>query len=231
MENRIIAVIPARGGSKRIPRKNIRAFCGKPMIAWPIEAARAAGIFDRILVSTDDREIADIAVQWGGEVPFTRPSDLADDYVGTTEVVGHAAQWARQQGWPVASVCCIYATAALLRAEDLVLGFKTLESGKWRYVFSATEFPTSIFRAMQRLPAGGTRMVFPQHERTRSQDLAPALYDAAQFYWGSAQTWIDKAMIFDEFSTQILIPKARSVDIDSLEDWALAESLFQLPRR
>ena len=178
-------------------------------------------------MSTDDREIADIAVQWGREVPFTRSSELADDHVGTTEVIGHAAQWARQQGWPVASVCRIYATAALLRAEDLVL----LESGTWRYVFSATEFPASIFRAMQRLPAGGTRMVFPQHEHTRSQDLALALYDAAQFYWGSAQIWIDKAMIFDEFSTQIPIPKARSVDIDSLEGWALAESHFQLPRR
>ena len=223
-----IAVIPARGGSKRIPRKNIREFCGKPMIAWSIEAARACGLFGHTVVSTDDPEIAAVAKEWGAEVPFVRPAELSNDHAGTTEVVAHATRWALGQGWPVAAVCCLYATAPFVRADDLIRGSAALESGTWRYAFSATEFAAPIFRAFEQLTSGGVRMFFPEHFATRSQDLPVALHDAGQFYWGTTQAWLDEAQIFSEFSIPVLMPRARSQDIDTPADWAFAESLFKL---
>src|SRR5512143_2566251 len=150
-----IAVIPARGGSKRIPRKNIKQFSGKPMIAWSIEAAKASGLFDRIIVSTDDAEIADVAGQWGAEVPFVRPDALSDDHAGTTAVVAHATQWAMDEGIHPVAVCCIYATAPFIRLDDLRHGWEALNSGDWDYVFTATEFPAPIFRAFQEMADGG----------------------------------------------------------------------------
>ena len=222
-----IAVIPARGGSKRIPRKNIRDFCGKPIIAWSIEAARNSGLFDRIVVSTDDAEIAAVAAAWGAEVPFLRPAALADDFTGTTEVIAHAAQWALQHGWQVTTVCCIYATAPLLQVDDLARGLSALQSGDWNYAFSATEFAASIFRAMCRTPEGGVELIFPQYVQTRSQDLPAALHDAAQFYWGTTRAWLAKAQIFSPSSVAVMIPRSRSQDIDTAADWALAETLFE----
>lgn len=226
--NGTIAVIPARGGSKRIPRKNIRDFCGKPMIAWSIEAARNSELFDRIIVSTDDAEIAAVATEWGAEAPFVRPSNLADDFAGTAEVIAHAVKWALSQGWPVTAVCCIYATAPLLQSDDLARGLSALKSGPWRYAFSATEFGSSIFRAMERMPEGGVQMVFPEHVRTRTQDLPVTLHDAAQFYWGTTQAWLENARIFSESSIPVLMPRARSQDIDTEADWTFAESLFSV---
>jgi pseudaminic acid cytidylyltransferase len=225
-----IAVIPARGGSKRIPRKNVKDFCGKPMIGWPIEAARTSGIFDRVIVSTDDPEIAAIAVSLGAEVPFVRPAELANDHAGTTEVVAHATQWALNQQLQVSEVCCIYATAPFVEPEDLRRGLSALESGAWRYAFSATEFPAPIFRAFRPLPGGGVQMFFPEHMSTRSQDLPAALHDAGQFYWGTKQAWLDMAPVFSEHSIAVLIPRTRSQDIDTPEDWEFAEALFRLSR-
>lgn len=227
MTKSAIAVIPARGGSKRIPRKNIRDFCGKPMIAWSIAAARSSDLFDRVIVSTDDSEIAEIAVQWGAEVPFARPSELADDFTGTTEVIAHAAEWAIGQGMRMDAVCCIYATAPLLQIEDLARGLSALKSGSWNYAFSATEIGAAMFRAMRRAPHGGVQMLFPEYARTRSQDLPAALQDAAQFYWGTTHAWLQRAQIFSEASMPILIPRFRSQDIDTPADWALAESMFK----
>jgi pseudaminic acid cytidylyltransferase len=222
-----IAVIPARGGSKRIPRKNIRNFCGRPMIAWPIEAAKGSELFDRIIVSTDDAEIADVARQCGAEVPFVRPAKLADDFVGTTDVIAHAAAWALEWGWHVTAVCCIYATAPLLLSDDLLRGFSALRSRDWNYAFSATEFTSTIFRAMRWVPEGGVQMIFPEHALTRSQDLPITLHDAGQFYWGATHAWLAKARIFSESSIPVLIPQSRSQDIDTEEDWIRAESLFR----
>jgi N-acylneuraminate cytidylyltransferase len=223
-------VIPARGGSKRIPRKNVKNFCGKPMIGWPIAAALASGIFERVIVSTDDPEIAAIALSLGAEVPFMRPAELANDDAGTTEVVAHATQWALNQQLQVSEVCCIYATAAFVEPEDLRRGLSALESGAWCYAFSATEFPAPIFRAFRALSAGGVRMFFPEHMSTRSQDLPPALHDAGQFYWGTKQAWLDMSPIFSEHSLAVLIPRTRSQDIDTPEDWEFAEALFRLSR-
>jgi N-acylneuraminate cytidylyltransferase len=225
-----IAIIPARGGSKRIPRKNIKEFCGKPMIAWSIEAARACKLFAHTIVSTDDPEISAVAKEWGAEVPFVRPPELSDDHTGTTEVVAHTLRWALDQGWPVSAACCIYATAPFVRGDDLIRGSAALESGHWRYAFSATEFGAPIFRAFQQLPNGGVRMFFPEHFSTRSQDLPVALHDAGQFYWGTTEAWLEKARIFTESSLPVLMPRARSQDIDTPDDWAFAESLFKLSR-
>lgn len=223
-----IAVIPARGGSKRIPRKNIRDFCGKPIIAWSIEAARASALFDKVIVSTDDSEIAEVASKFGAETPFVRPAELADDYAGTTEVISHAVRWAIERGWAVDAACCIYATAPLIEAADLSRGLAALKSGVWQYAFSATEYAAPIFRAMRKGPQGGVQMIFPEYFPVRSQDLPIALHDAAQFYWGTAAAWLDLAPIFSERSVPVLIPRSRSRDIDTPEDWALAESLFKL---
>lgn len=227
MSDGAIAVIPARGGSKRIPRKNIKDFFGKPMIAWSIEAARVSGLFDHVIVSTDDAEIAAVAKQWGAEVPFVRPAELANDYVGTTEVIAHATQWVLDQGWPVRAVCCIYATAPFIQVEDLRRGFGALESGEWAYAFAATDYSSSIFRSFKRLPSGGLEMLFPEYYLARSQDLPPALHDAGQFYWGRPSAWIEGKRVFDRGSVPIVIPRWRVQDIDTEEDWLRAELMFR----
>lgn len=218
-----IAVIPARGGSKRIPRKNIRPFRGKPMLAWSIEAARASGMVEHIIVSTDDAEIAAVARQHGAEVPFVRPAELADDHAGTTEVVAHAVRWCSDQGWKLSAVCCIYATAPFIDSRDLRRGLEALESGNWSYAFTATDFPAPIFRAFRERAGGGLEMFFPEHYLTRSQDLPRALHDAGQFYWGRPSAWTEGRPIFAAHSAPVLIPRWRVQDIDSEEDWARAE--------
>ena len=218
-----VAVIPARGGSKRIPRKNIKEFCGKPMIAWSIEAAKASGLFEHIIVSTDDAEIADLAKKWGAEVPFLRPAKLSDDYAGTTEVIAHAARWSLEQGWGVSAICCIYATAPFVEIDDLKQGLSLLESGDWDYTFCATDFAAPIFRAFKLLPEGGVEMFFPEHFTSRSQDLPHALHDAGQFYWGRLEAWVNNKPIFDQYSASVFIPRWRVQDIDNYDDWIRAE--------
>jgi N-acylneuraminate cytidylyltransferase len=221
-----IAVIPARGGSKRIPRKNIKDFCGKPMIAWSIEAAKTSGLFDRIIASTDDEEIAEVAKQWGAEVPFIRPAELSDDHAGTTPVIAHATQWALDQGLDVAGVCCIYATVPFIQTDDLKRGWGALNSGDWDYAFTVTDFAAPIFRSFKQTAEGGIEMFFPEHFATRSQDLPVALHDAGQFYWGRPSAWIEGKRIFDQHSVPVIIPHWRVQDIDILDDWKRAELIF-----
>ena len=220
-----IAVIPARGGSKRIPGKNIKDFCGKPMIAWSIEAAKASGLFDHIIVSTDDYKIAGVAKQWGAEVPFMRPAELSNDYAGTTEVIAHATQWALDQGFDIDAVCCIYATAPFVQVADLKRGLEALESGDWAYVFTATDYAAPIFRSFKKNADGGIEMLFPEHFSTRSQDLPTTLHDAGQFYCGKPSAWIEGKLIFDRHSLPIVILRWRVQDIDNQEDWERAETL------
>lgn len=221
-----IAVIPARGGSKRIPRKNIKLFHGKPMISWSIEAAKFSGLFDRIFVSTDDSEIAKVAKQWGAEVPFIRPASLANDYAGTTEVIGHATQWSIDQGYELDAVCCIYATAPFLQVNDLIRGMHALYSGEWSFAFAVTDFEAPIFRAFKQTNEGGIEMFFPEHFDSRSQDLPPAMHDAAQFYWGRPEAWISNRRLFASHSKPVLIPRWRVQDIDTSDDWQRAEHLY-----
>lgn len=222
-----VAVIPARGGSKRIPRKNIRSFVGRPMIAWPLRAARASGCFDRIIVSTDDNEIAQVAREQGAEVPFVRPPELSDDSCGTIPVIAHAVQWLTGQGDAVEEVCCIYATAPFLQAEDLCRGLAALQNSGVDYAFSVTSYAFPIQRAFRIEPSQRLTMFQPEHEQTRSQDLEEAWHDAGQFYWGRADAWVGNAPLFGPNSAPVILPRHRVQDIDTPEDWDRAELMFK----
>lgn len=225
-----LAVIPARGGSKRIPRKNVRPFGGKPMMVWSIEAAIDSGCFDRVLVSTDDAEISQMARDHGAEVPFLRPPELSDDHTGTVPVIAHATQWMQAQGEAADVVCCIYATAPFVRAEDLQRGLDVLQAIQCDYAFSVTSYAFPIQRAIRIAPGGRLAMVQPEHLNTRSQDLEEAYHDAGQFYWGQASAWLDHRPIFSPASAPVMLPRHRVQDIDTPEDWERAEWLFKAMR-
>ena len=222
-----VAVIPARGGSKRIHRKNIKQFCGKPIIAWPIEVAKQSKLFEHILVSTDDEEIAEVSKSCGAELPFMRPEEFSDDYVGTTEVIAHAVSWMHEQQWQPEAVCCIYPTSVFLTVDDLKKGFDTLSTGNWSYAFSVTNFEYPIFRSFKEHLDGGVEMYFPDQFKKRSQDLSVALHDAAQFYWGKPEAWLNQIKLFDRHSYPVMIPRWRVQDIDTEDDWAQAEIIFK----
>lgn len=221
-----IAVIPARGGSKRIPRKNIRPFAGVPMIAHSLRAAAACGLFEHILVSSDDAEVLAVGARFGGE-PLPRPAELADDHTGTIPVIRHAVQWAQAQGWPLEGVCCLYPTAPFVRSEDIVAGWELLAGADLDFAFTATGFDYPVFRGL--LKAGdGVRMIFPEHFLSRSQDLPEAIHDAGQFYWGRPGAWQERETLFSERAAPLLLPRYRVQDIDTPEDWRRAELLWQL---
>lgn len=222
-----LAVIPARGGSKRIPRKNIKPFCGKPMIAWSIEAALQSGCFDEVVVSTDDQEIADVARVHGANVPFIRPASLSDDHTGTIPVVRHAVEWFQQGGRPPAQVCCIYATAPFIQVDDLRRGFEVLQTSDCSYAFSVTSYPFPIQRAIRITAQGRVEMFDPEHFNTRSQDLEEAWHDAGQFYWGRAQAWLEELVVFAPASVPVRLPRHLVQDIDTVEDWRRAELMFR----
>lgn len=219
-----VCIIPARGGSKRIPRKNIRTFSGKPMIAWSIEAALTSLVFDRVIVSTDDAEISDIAKQYGAEVPFTRPKDLSDDLTGTTPVVNHALNWIKSQDIGVKAACCLYATAPFVDPRDIRRGQELLSNiGPDRFVLSASEYPSPIQRAFTiDSKTGYAKMCRPEEFPKRSQDLAVAYHDAGQFYWATEKTWRTTVNIFDGAGI-VVLPSWRVQDIDNENDWKRAE--------
>ena len=220
-----IAIVTARGGSQRIPRKNLRDFAGKPMIAWPVETAVRSGLFDRVIVSTDDPDIADAAIRAGAEAPFVRPAELADHHAGTVEVVGHAVDWARSAGQDFDCACCLYGTAAFTSPSDLASA-RDLHSEGWDYVFAAGRFQRAPQRALVRGEGGAAAMLQPEYAGTRSQDLKPAYFDAGQFYWGSADAWAQRRPIFGPRTSFIELPPERAVDIDTPDDWAMAERRF-----
>lgn len=222
-----LAVIPARGGSKRIPRKNIRDFGGQPMIAWSIRAALDSGCFDRVIVSTDDAKIAAVAREHGALVPFMRPADLSDDHTGTVPVIAHAIRTESAAGHRPDLVCCIYATAPFLRSQDLQRGLEQLQSSGADYAFSVTSYAFPIQRAIRVRPDGRLGMFEPQHFNTRSQDLEVAYHDAGQFYWGRAEAWLESRPLFGAGSVPVLLPRYRVQDIDTMEDWERAELMLQ----
>jgi N-acylneuraminate cytidylyltransferase len=223
-----LAVIPARGGSKRIPRKNIKPFCGKPMIAWSIEAALASGCFDRIIVSTDDPEIAEVARAHGAEVPFMRPPELSDDYTGTIPVVAHAVDWMCHQVGPVQFACCLYATAPFVQSQDLQMGLELLQQSGAQYTFTVTNFAAPIQRSFRITDQQRIEMFNPAQFNTRSQDLEEAYHDAGQFYWGRAQAWLAATPLYSEFATPLVIPRFRVQDVDTQDDWIRAELMFEI---
>lgn len=222
-----IAIIPARGGSKRIPRKNVKEFCGKPMIGWPIEAARAAKTFDTILVSTDDAEIAAVAEAYGAEAPFRRPPELADDHTPTLPVIAHAIRWFEQHREPVNYACCIYATAPFLQPRYLREGLELLDSHpEAEFAFGVTSFAFTIFRSLKRNPDGTVSMFWPENELTRSQDLPEAWHDAGQFCWGRKEAFLTRMGVFSARSYPVILPRHLVQDLDTPEDWETAERLF-----
>lgn len=220
------AIIPARGGSKRIPRKNIRPFAGKPMICHSIDTARASGLFDAVIVSTDDAEIAEVARGARAEVPFLRPKDLSDDYATSVAVAAHAVEWLIKAGHNPREVCLYYATAPFVQVRDLALGLAALQQDGVRFAFPVTTFDFPIQRALARDSAGAMVMREPQHFATRSQDLPEYLHDAGQFYWGLAEAWLSGEPIFSPQARGIEIPRYRVQDIDSPEDWRRAEIML-----
>ncbi len=221
-----IAVIPARGGSKRIPRKNIKDFCGRPMMAWAISTAKVSGLFDHIIVSTDDNEIAELARSWGAETPFVRPADLADDLTPTVPVVAHAVKSCLDSGWVADYVCCIYPCVPFLQKSDLVAALSLAQERDADFVYPVSEYAHPIQRAMRQLPGNKMQFLRPEYELTRTQDLEKTYHDAGQFYWGKASAWLaHKKMHTDGLGMPI--PNWRVVDIDSIDDWNRAEFIFQ----
>lgn len=226
-----LAVIPARGGSKRIPRKNIKLFGGKPMIAWSIEAAQQTSLFDRIIVSTDDEEITSIARKHGADVPFLRPAELSDDHTGTAPVIAHAIKWHSKHDFEPTDICCIYATAPFLRSEDIRLGHNILEQSKADFAFSVTSFAFPIQRAVKLRADGRVEMFDASQFHKRSQDLTEAYHDAGQFYWGKRDAWLSGTPIFGPKSAPVILPRHRVQDIDNIEDWKQAELMMEVLRK
>lgn len=225
-----IAVIPARGGSKRIPRKNIRPFCGKPIISYSIDAARQSGLFDEIVVSTDDEEIAAVSRKLGATTPFVRPREIADDFTGTNTVVKHAINWFLERGSQISHACCIYATAPLIQPRYLREAHAALAGSDAAFAFSVTSYAFPIQRAVRITSSGRVDAIYPEHRLTRSQDLEPAFHDAGQFYWGTARAFLDDVPVFSPRSIGIVLPRVLVQDIDTLEDWDQAELMFRAVR-
>ena len=222
------AVIPARGGSKRIHRKNIRLFHGKPIIAWSIEAAIKSNCFDRVIVSTDDEEIAKIAESFGAEVPFMRPKNISDDFTGTIPVIVHAILEEKKIGNNPEMVCCIYATAPFISIKSLQDGVKIASEKDTSFSISVTEYPFPIQRAIKIQQNDKLEMLQPEFFNTRSQDLTKTYHDAGQFYCGKTSSWIDCDSLFAEYCKPIFLPSYHVQDIDTEEDWIRAEALFQV---
>lgn len=222
-----IAVIPARGGSKRIPRKNIRPFAGQPIIVWPIKAALSSGLFDQVIVSTDDAEIAEVARVAGASVPFIRPENLSDDYVDTKSVIRHAISELKLETEPEVQVCCIYPTSVFADAQLLDEGLEKLISGNCRFVLSITSVDPSVYRSFTKIADDHITMLFPENYAKRTQDL-PSLYcDAAQFYWARVGAWQSDLNIFGADSIGVFIDPSRVQDIDTESQWLAAERIFQ----
>ncbi len=224
-----LAVVPARGGSKRIPRKNIKPFLGIPLMARTIAVLHDSGVFDRIVVSTDDDEIADVAIRAGAEVPFRRPDELANDTTATIPVISHAILALESLGWRGDLCCCAYPAAVLTRPGDYRTAFDMLRlDPPPDYVFTATSFPHPIQRALRSVEGGGAEMFWPEHRQTRSQDLEPAFHDAGQFYFGLRDAWTEARPLFSSTSQMLVLPRYRVQDIDTQEDWDRAEMLARI---
>lgn len=232
---KIIALIPARSGSKRIPHKNIKPFCGKPIIAYPIKTALESKLFSRVIVSTDSQHIADIAASFGAEAPFLRPSSLSDDFTPTAAVARHAIKELGLDSSPNSSdvLCVIYPTAPLLQASFLAQGLQALLDSSAAYSFGTLEYSYNPYRSFCIKKSGandensGVSMLFPEHYHKRSQDLPRIYHDAGQFYFGRVWAWQDELTIFAPHSCPIVLPHSLAQDIDTLEDWNLAELKFR----
>ncbi len=220
-----ICIIPARGGSKRIHHKNIKDFCGKPIIAYSIQNARESKIFDAIIVSTDDSHIATIAKQYGAKVPFMRPQELSGDMVGTLPVIAHCIKEIQAQDNDI--VCCLYPTAPLIDSSHITQAYNTLKSNpKKNYVFFATEFEKNPYRGFVLIDSA-PKLLFSEFEQTRTQDLPPVYSDAGVLYMGKAVAFREQRRIFSTDSIALPLESARAQDIDTLDDWHKAQEKYK----
>ena len=226
----IVAIIPARGGSKRILNKNIKSFAGSPIISYSIRAAQETKLFDRIIVSTDSDEIAEVAKSYGAEVPFVRPTELSDDFAGTVPVLLHALNWLIDHGCSIDYFCCIYATAPFIKPVYIKEGLGLTKTKNASTAFSVTTFPYPIHRALKVKDNGRIEMFWPDYEKSRSNDLPEAYHDAGQFYWGNTAKFIRAKQLFTSDSVPIIMPRYLVQDIDTLEDWEMAEKMYSALR-
>ena len=223
-----IAVIPARAGSKRIPGKNIRKFLGKPIIVHSINTALNSKLFDKVLVSTDSLEVADIAREHGALTPFLRSKKISDDYAGIDRVMAHAVQWMVDAKWKIEATCCIYATAPFLRTDDLKIGLKLFKSGNWDYSCGVLAYAHPIQRALRKKQHGKVSLMRKEHYHTRTQDLEIAYHDAGQYYWGKPDAWLKQRPIFMSETIVQVMPSWRVNDIDTEEDWRRSELIANI---
>jgi pseudaminic acid cytidylyltransferase len=222
-----LAIITARGGSKRIPRKNIKPFLQKPMIAWAIETATQSNLFSEVMVSTDDEEIAEISKSFGAKIPFYRSPKNADDHSTTSDVLSEVLSMYEAKGQTFTYACCIYPTAILVTSNDLCLGLETLRQNDFDVIMPVCEFSYPIWRSLKRHPDTKIELNFPENLNTRSQDLPPTYHDAGQWYWFKTKRFLTSKRLLGDNTGSLLIPSYRVQDIDSEDDWLLAEIKYK----
>lgn len=227
----IVAIIPARIGSKRIKKKNIKSFLGHPIISYSIKSAQKSKIFDKIIVSTDSNIIGNIAKKYGAEFLFKRPKKFSGDKVSTGKVILHAIKWLSKNLKKPNYVCCIYPTAPLMNHEDLIKSFKKMKSKKWNYIFSATKNSFPIERCFFFDRKNNLKLIKKNSFFKRSQSFQSTYRDAGQFYWGTYDAWSKKSVIFAKNSSIYLLPNLRTQDIDNVEDWKVAEKLYRIKNK
>lgn len=222
-----VAIIPARGGSKRIPRKNIKPFCGKPIIAYSIEAALESGCFDKVVVSTDDPDIANIARQYGAEVPGLRSAANSDDYAPIVDVILEVVESLERVGESPEYLCCIFATAPFVTGEKIASAYSRLVEGNFSAVFPVMEFSYPIQRSLEFKEDGSVGMVWPENLLARSQDLPKRYHDSGQYYWVVTEAMKRENTLFTRNSSGIVISQREAQDVDTLDDWLMAETKYK----
>lgn len=224
-----LAIIPARGGSKRIPRKNIKQFLGKPIIAYSIEAAIRSELFEEVMVSTDDEEIAEIAIKFGAKVPFIRSKNNSDDFTTVSDVIVEVLNtYFNKYQKQFEAFVCIYPTAPLIQINHLKRGIELLKNPLIETVFPVVSFSYPIWRGLFRDDNGYARLVWPEYLNSRSQDLTTVYHDAGQWYAVKSTAFLASKKILTDLSTTILLEEREVQDIDSLKDWELAELKYKL---
>lgn len=219
-----LCIIPARGGSKRIPRKNVKPFLGKPMLAYSIEAALATELFDEVMVSTDDEEIANVARQYGAKVPFMRSAETANDFATTADVLKEVLAKYKEQGREFDNFCCIYATAPMIQSKDIIAAFERLSSSKFTVVYPVVAFSYPIWRCLDLAADGTMTRHWPEYENSRSQDLPKEYHDTGTFYWYKTEEWLNGNSIIGG----IEVDETTIQDIDTVTDWKIAEMKYKL---
>lgn len=223
-----LCVIPARGGSKRIPRKNIKDFLGKPVIAYAIQAAFDSRLFDEIMVSTDDEEIAEVARKYGATIPFFRSSETSNDFAGTAEVLTEVINNYKKINKFFSKICCIYPVSPLIRAASLKEAYDLLEQNQLDNSFPVCQFSNSIWRALNVDDEKKVTMIWPENKNKRTQDLTTSYYDAGQFYWLDTDKFMETGEFFTDATGSIILDELHSQDIDTLMDWKLAEIKYKM---